>query len=196
MFRFFRFGWSRRDRQEHQDRRRQIETAGARFRDREWQAQRIRLALSSVLQRRGIGSQSIGCELSPMVRPGAPDLILAQLVILQWHDGLMRLAPQLEKELFEEIRLLDPGAVASNFFFAWKFALGNDHARGRVPASNSRAQPPQVSAVRPRPATAPSLAATARSAPKVKFDLPKSAFDRDDNDQDYDGFAATLIASR
>ena len=68
----------------------------------ERQREVIRVALNNVLRRRGIAPQSIGCEIEPMSRPGAADLMLVQLIIRKWNEGLMNDAPDLEAELFDE----------------------------------------------------------------------------------------------
>jgi hypothetical protein len=160
----------------------------------EKQADMVRYALTSVLRHRGIAAQSIDCELVPMVRRGAPDVLLTKLVILRWPEGLMRLAPLLEDELFNEIRRFDGSAVASDFIFVWKFAIDSSHATDKVEKVSAGVATPEVKNETPALVPTASVTETAAPAPAVKFDLPKSALDRDEpNDQ---GFAATMIADR
>ena len=155
------------------------------------QREMIRLALSGVLRRNGIPSQLIACEVSPLARPGSPDSVLAQLVVLKWHDGLMRYAPELQSELLKEVHLFDKAAGGSSLFFVWKFGpdCGYPHGKLPVPAfwSTATCQVEASSAIADKQTTA----VIAKTAPAVKFDLPKSKFD-DDDDKD-NGFAATQI---
>lgn len=147
-----------------------------------------RLALSSVLRRNGIPSNWVGCELASLPRPGAADLVLVQLVIVKWHDGLMRYAPELQSELLREIRLFDNGALASNLAFAWKFAPDCGYPGGRLPEPGFWAQPVDSKGVEPPVPAQPEAGVGAKATPARKFDLPRSAMDDDAGDN---GFAAT-----
>ncbi len=118
-----------------------------------------------------------------MLRHGAPDVLLTKLVILRWAEGLMRYAPLIEDEVFDEIRRFDGSAVASDFIFVWKFAIHSDQASDVVHEAQSN------SALLP----ATNVADKTAPASTVKFDLPKSALDDDDHDH---GFAATMIDDR
>ncbi len=160
----------------------------------EKQGDMVRYALTSVLRHRGIAAQSIDCELVPMARRGATDVMLTKLVILRWPEGLMRLAPLLEDELFNEIRRFDGSAVASDFIFVWKFALDPSYVSEKVEKVSAGQAAPDLKNEIPVPAPAASVAEPATPAPAAKFDLPKSALDSDEpNDH---GFAATMIADR
>jgi len=157
------------------------------------QRELIRLALNNVLRRHGIALQWIGCEFASMGRAGADDVMLVQLVILKWHDGLMRYAPDLQSELLNEIHLSDSSMAASDLLFVWKFAPDCGYIGGKLPAPEFWASTTSAQSTVQGLAAAPAIAAATPAGPAVKFDLPRSTLDDDDND---DGFAATQIVSR
>jgi hypothetical protein len=154
------------------------------------QREMIRLALSSVLGRHGIAPQWIGCEIMPMTRPGATDAMFVQLVILKWHDGFMRYAPELQTEVFNEIHLFDKTCVAADFVFVWKFAPDCGHTGGKLPDPAFWSSTPKTETAAPDLKVAPSEEALAIAAPAAKFDLPMSSLDFGDT---HSGFAATQI---
>jgi hypothetical protein len=168
----------------------------------EKQSEVIRLALNSVLRRRGIAPQSIGCELTPMSRRGAGDVMLVQLQILGWNEKLLHDASDLENELFDVISLYGRGSRAADFLFVWKFALESGKAASKLPEPEAKVAPPEAKLAEPGLAPAPTMAlpiaaasvvaAAAVAAPAVKFDLPKSARDQIDDQNDY-GFPPTVM---
>ena len=161
----------------------------------------IRLALNSVLRRRGITPQSIGCELTPLARPGGAGVTLVQLVIHGWHEALMLDASDLENELFDVICLYGRSSKASDFLFVWKFAIDKSTASNKPLEVQVKAAAPQVSSAVPAipiPAVAAAsvaaVAATAVATPAAaaKFDLPKTALDQEAEPNDY-GFPPTML---
>ncbi len=168
-----------------------VEPVGTQVKSVDKQREMIRLSLSGILRRNGIPSQLIGCEVSPISRPGSPESVLIQLVVLKWHDGLMRYAPEVQSELLKEIHLFDKTTVDSDFLFVWKFAPGCGYPHGKLPAPAFWSS--VTSPVEALPVVTEKLhtTATKQTAPAVKFNLPKSNFD-DDDDRD-SGFAATQI---
>ncbi len=153
----------------------------------------IRLALKSVLRRYGIPLHWIGCEIEPMPGSDDADKTLIQLVILQWHDALMRYAPELQNQLLNEIQFFDTTADATSFLIVWKFAPDCGYPADQVPGADFWAPaadstpPDQTQRARPVAAAAVSVAT---AVPAAKFDLPKSKFDEEDGD---DGFPATQL---
>ena len=188
MFEFLGFGRSRQAREERPKASAVVGAAAAPARNIDKSREMTRLALSSVLRRNGIPSNWIGCELASMPRPGAADLILVQLVIANWHEGLMRYAPELQNELLKEVRLFDNGALASNLAFAWKFAPGCGYPGGKLPEPGFWAVPADSKTVEPSVPVQPGVGDAAKGTPPRKFDLPRSAMDDDSGDN---GFAAT-----
>ena len=161
----------------------------------ERQREVIRVALNNVLRRRGISPQSIGCEIESMTRKGAADVMLVQLLILDWNDGLMHDAPDLEQELFEVICLFGRGTQASDLLFVWKFALEKGAAGEKAPAAAAVTTATETKDAGPALALAPKISVVPKVEPPVKFDLPRSALDEKENQND-DGFPATVIGHR
>jgi hypothetical protein len=170
-----------------------VEPVGTQPRSVDKRREMIRLALSGILRRNGISPHLIGCEVSPLVRPGSPDAVLTQLVVLKWHDGLMRYAPELQNELVKEIHLFEQTAVDSSLIIVWKFAPDCGYPHGKLPAPAFWS--PLATPTEAMPVVAEKLTtvATVQAATAAKFDLPKSKFD-DDDDRD-NGFAATQIGN-
>jgi len=169
-----------------------VETVSPEPKKSEVRLEMIRLALKSVLRRCGIPLPWIGCEIEPLARKSDSATTLIQLVILQWHDQLMRYAPELQKQLLNEIRFFDSSAEATEFLVVWKFAPDCGCPNDQLPEAGYWAPVP---APAPAPVeqglpVAPTIAAAAVAAPAVKFDLPKSKLDEDEGD---DGFPATQI---
>jgi hypothetical protein len=146
------------------------------------QREMIRLALSGVLRRHGIPSQWLGCEVNAVALHGVPDGVLIQLVIHQWHDGLMQFGPALQSELIKEIQLFDKSFSEPESLLVWKFAPGCGNPNSKLPD-------PEFWALRAEKED--TLPPADPVAPAVKFDLPKSDLD-DDADSD-NGFAPTQI---
>lgn len=156
-----------------------------RARRHEKQRERVRVALNSVLRRRGFATSSIGCDLLPLTRPGAAEVTLVQLLIRSWDERLITEALDLENELLDVICLYSHSTQTTDFLLTWKFAIEKTElSKAPEPKSGSEtvvALPPKLSAV-PSP------------APVFKFDLPKTDLDLDDDERHHEyGFPATVI---
>ncbi len=158
----------------------------------ERQSEVIRVALNNVLRRRGIAPQSIGCEIEPMSRPGAADLMLVQLIIRKWNEGLMNDAPDLEAELFDVICLFSHSTRASDLLFVWKFAIDQEVRNEPVPEPAPVAASAEVKSSPPNLVLAPRIVAVPKVESPVKFDLPRTARDDSEGRSDHD-FPATVI---
>jgi hypothetical protein len=182
-----------------------VETVSVQPKKNDIRLEMIRLALKSVLRRYGIPIPWIGCEMVPMAPSGASDVLLIQLVLLKWHDALMRYAPELQKQFLTEIQFFDNSAEAANFLIVWKFAPDCGCPHDKLPEAGvwtssaeepaAREQPvpvtPPAVALAPAVALVPAAPAPPSAVlPAAKFDLPKSKLDEDDCD---DGFPATQI---
>ena len=188
MFEFLGFGRSKPAGEDKPKASAVVAAAAAPARNIDKPREMTRMALSSVLRRNGIPSNWIGCELAAMPQPKAAELILVQLVVAHWHDGLMRYAPELQTELLKEVRLFDNGALASNLAFAWKFAPDCGYPDAKLPEPGFWALPADSKAVEPSVPVQPEVATAAKATPARRFDLPRSAMDDDAGDN---GFAAT-----
>lgn len=186
MFEFLRFG---RDKKANKSKEK-LEPVSGQDKKSEIRIEMIRLALKSVLRRYGIPIQWIGAEIVPTARSGDSGVLLIQLVVRQWHDEVMRYAPELQNQVSTEIKFFDSTADLADFQFVWKFMPDCGYTQEKIPEPGTWAiatDPTPVEAVLP---VKPAIAEPTKVAPAAKFDLPKSALD--DHDQD-DGFAPTQI---
>ena len=161
-------------------------------RDHESQREMVRVALNSVLRRRGIATSSIGCELLPLSRPSSSDVMLVQLLIRTWDERLIHEAVDLETELFDVICLYSRSTRTPDFLITWKFTVDKADA-GKVSESKSETAKPEPKSAEPVVALAPKLSAVPSPAPVFKFDLPKTDLDLDDDQRHEYGFPATVI---
>ncbi|MEI7536079.1 MAG: hypothetical protein WCJ76_02655 [Comamonadaceae bacterium] len=168
---------------------------GRRRKARHYEKQRemVRVALNSVLRRRGIATASIGCELLPLSRPGASEVILVQLLIRTWDERLIHEAVDLENELFDVICLYSRSTRNADFLINWKFAIDKADA-SKASESKSGAAKPEPKGAEPGVALPPKLSAVPSIMPAIKFDLPKTDLDLDDDERHHEyGFPATVI---
>lgn len=155
----------------------------------EKQREMIRVALNTVLRRRKISPRHIGCEVIPMTRAGAANVVLVQLTLLSWVDGVVHDASDLENELFEVICLFTRNARKADFLFLWKFAVG------RSSGSNSTDTSEKPLDGTSNLALAGKLVSVPKSEPAIKFDLPRTALDEDTPQRD-SRFPPTVIDNR
>jgi hypothetical protein len=155
----------------------------------EKQREMVRVALNSVLRRRGMATPSIGCDLLPLSRPGAAEVMLVQLLIRTWDERLITEAVDLENELLDVICLYSHSTRTTDFLVNWKFAID------KAAASKTEATRAQDSKSGAEPVVAlpPKLSAVPSPAPVFKFDLPKTDLDLDDDQRHEYGFPATVI---
>ena len=186
MFEFLRFG---RDKKANKSKEK-LEPANAQHKKSEIRVEMIRLALKSVMRRYGIPIQWIGAEIVPATHSRESGALIIQLVVRQWHDEVMRYAPELQKQLSMEIKFFDSTADLADFHFVWKFMPDCGYTHEKIPEPGT-----WVIATEPTPVAAvlsatPAVAEPPKVSSAAKFDLPKTILD--DHDQD-DGFAATQI---
>ena len=186
MFEFLRFGRDKKVNKSNE----KSEPISGQTKKAEIRIEMIRLALKSVLRRYGIPIQWIGAEIVPMSSSGDTGVMLTQLVVRQWHDEVMRFAPELQNQLSTEIQFFDSTANFAEFQFVWKFMPDCGYTNEKIPEPGSWAiatdSPPAVAALPVKSA----IAEPTTAAPAAKFELPKSKLDDVDHD---DGFAATQI---
>lgn len=178
MFKFFGFGQSKK------------------AKNLEKQREMIRVALNTVLRRRNISPRSIGCEVMPMSRQGATDVTLVQLVILSWNEELMRDAADLESELFDVICVFTRNTRKADFLFLWKFALDKNQADNKIADSKSTHAGPEPRNDLPHLTLTPRLVPVPKAEPPVKFDLPRTALDEDDDEHRDSRFPPTVVSSQ
>jgi hypothetical protein len=166
------------------------------------QMEMVRMTLHGVLKLYGIPGTWIAGEVIPVHIPGKGPALLLQLEVRHWHDALVLHAPALEAALLDGLRRFDPRADQTHYLFAWKFSPDCGCPHFHVPqadfwsTSERIVLAPIAAPVAPAvvPATIPAVvpAVTPAEALKAHFDLPMTASDRGDDDEDH-GFAPTQI---
>jgi hypothetical protein len=186
MFEFLRFG---RDKKANKAKE-TFEPVSGQPKKSEIRIEMIRLALKSVLRRYGIPIQWIGAEIVPMSSSGDSGVLLTQLVVRQWHDEVMRFAPELQNQLSTEIQFFDSTADPADFQFVWKFMPDCGYTNEKIPEPGSWAIATDSSPAESALPVKSAITEPAKDVPAAKFELPKSKLD--DVDQD-NGFAPTQI---
>lgn len=160
------------------------------------QREMIRVALNTVLRRRNISPRSIGCEVMPMCRTAEAGVTLVQLVMLSWNEALLQDASDLESELFEVICLFTRNTRKADFLFLWKFALDKSQADHRVPIASSIDPPSEPKNDALNLTVTPKLVPLPKAEPTVKFDLPRTALDDEEDEHRDSRFPATIVGSQ
>ncbi|MEI6733117.1 MAG: hypothetical protein WCK94_04060 [Comamonadaceae bacterium] len=164
-----------------------------RAKQHEKQSEMVRVALNSVLRRRGIATQSIGCDVLPLSRPGTSSVMLVHLLIRVWDERLIHESVDLENELLDVISLYSRSEGTADYLFAWKFAIEKTDA-GKTSELKSRTAKPEPKSSTAEVAPPPKLMAVPSPMPAAKFDLPKTDLDLDDDERHWEyGFPATVI---
>lgn len=79
----------------------------------------IRVVLRDTLRMNGIPIEWITCEVYELA--GRPLHCRVVLVIQHWHDGLLRYAPVLQRQLLDGLRHFDPANDHSGHVVDWEF---------------------------------------------------------------------------
>lgn len=129
----------------------------------------VRIVLRDTLRKNGIPTDWIGSQIASRTQPGQPSAHQIQLVILKWHEGLLRFAPLLEQQILQGLQQFDPQSDHSGDTVVWSFAPNCGCPYTTLPA--------------------PSYWSAA--AEKLKFDLPPSTRKFQEVDDDF----ATTVPS-
>lgn len=129
----------------------------------------IRVVLRDTLRKNGIPTDWIGSQIASRTTPGQPTVHQIQLVILKWHEGLLRFAPLLQQQILRSLQQFDPQSDHSGHTVVWSFAPNCGCPYTTLPA--------------------PSYWSAA--AEKPKFDLPPSTRKFHEVDDDF----ATTVPS-
>lgn len=178
------------------------------------QREMVRLTLHTLLKRHGLPGGSVGAELSAFSNPIEPEALLLQLVVMKWHEGFVRYAPALQKELLDGLKRFDPSATANKYVIVWRYAPNSGYPEVHLPDasywSHTEGHEAPVSAAAPlshplervsavAPLAGPSLRQP-KPMPPTHFDLadgphdhPPGNHDDDDDDDRDNGFAATQL---
>ena len=127
----------------------------------------VRVVLRDTLRMNGIPPEWVGCEVLTRKRGTDKAVLQIQVLIHQWHEGLLRYAPLIQQQLLQALQRFDPATDHSRHTVVWRFS----------PACEC----PHTSMPEPGYWTASSPVAAA-----PKLDLPPSDHDHLDH-----GFAPT-----
>lgn len=159
------------------------------------QRELVRVVLKDTLRQHGIPGAWLTCEVTALTGLARGDDILVRLVVLKWHEPLLKFLPALQQQLIVGLDRFEPSVDHSKYVVSWQFApdCGCPHAQlpdakfwtmEDIPNAVSGVAPsivdwaPQMAGKVAAKAAAPSaVAATATAslgaAPaKPKFDLP------------------------
>lgn len=82
----------------------------------------VRVVLRDTLRKNGIPTDWIGSQIASRTQPGQPTAHQIQLVILKWHEGLLRFAPLLEQQILQGLQQFDPQSAPHGHAVVWSFA--------------------------------------------------------------------------
>ncbi len=129
----------------------------------------IRVVLRDTLRKNGIPTDWIGSQIASRTQAGQATAHQIQLVILKWHEGLLRFAPLLQQQILQSLQQFDPQTDHSAHTVVWSFAPNCGCPYTTLPA--------------------PSYWST--SADKQQFDLPPTSRKFHEVDDDF----ATTVPS-
>lgn len=142
----------------------------------------IRVVLKDTLRQHGIPLDWLSCEVISIRRGVDQEELHIQLVLMKWHEHLLRYAAALQQQLLRGLDRFDPEIDHSKYVVSWRFApdCGNPfvqmpEAKFWLAATPAKAPEPLVSvldrrlaprpvkglAVKPAPAPAPTPQKTA-----------------------------------
>ena len=82
----------------------------------------IRVALRDTLRKNGIPTDWIGTQIASRTQAGQGTAHQIQLIILKWHEGLLRFAPLLQQQILQNLQQFDPQSDYSGHTVVWTFA--------------------------------------------------------------------------
>jgi hypothetical protein len=157
------------------------------------QRELVRVVLKDTLRQHGIPGAWLTCEVTALTGLARGDDILVRLVVLKWHEPLLKFLPALQQQLIVGLDRFEPSVDHSKYVVSWQFArdCGCPHTQlpdakfwtmEDIPKATEAPAPsivdwaPQLAEKVAAKAAAPSAGAAATGpgpAPaKPKFDLP------------------------
>ena len=96
----------------------------------------IRVVLRDTLRKNGIPTDWIGVQIATRPQAGQSSTHQIQLVILKWHEGLLRFAPLLQQQILQGLRQFDAQSDHSGDTLVWTFAADCGCPYTAMPAPN------------------------------------------------------------
>jgi hypothetical protein len=82
----------------------------------------LRIVLRDTLRKNGIPTDWIASQITSRTQAGLPTAHQIQLVILKWHEGLLRFAPLLQHQVLKNLHEFDPQVNPDSLSVVWSFA--------------------------------------------------------------------------
>lgn len=86
------------------------------------QRELVRVVLKDTLRRHGIPFEWLSCEVHTVVHGPDSEELHIQLVLMQWHELLMRYATALEHQLLRGLDRFEPSVDHSKYSISWRFS--------------------------------------------------------------------------
>lgn len=154
------------------------------------QRELVRVVLRETLRQHGIPGNWLTCEVTALTGQARGDDILVRLVVLKWHEPLLKFLPALQKQLIVGLDRFEPSVDHAKYVVSWQFApdCGCPHAQlpdaktwtmEDIPNAASGVAPsivdwaPHLAAKAVSPSAAAAAAPPGAAPAKPKFDLPE-----------------------
>lgn len=91
----------------------------------------VRVVLKDTLRLHGIPGNWLTCEVTALTGQARGDDILVRLVVLKWHEPLLKFLPALQKQLIVGLDRFEPSVDHAKYVVSWQFApdCGCPHAQ-------------------------------------------------------------------
>ena len=87
------------------------------------QRELVRVVLKDTMRRHGIPSEWLACEVNTVTTSSNTEELHIQLVLMQWHELLLRYAPALEIQLLRGLDRFEPAVDhAKKCTITWRFS--------------------------------------------------------------------------
>lgn len=106
----------------------------------------IRVVLKDSLRAHGIPTNWLACEVIIITRPQDRDELHIQLVILKWHEKLLRYADAFQREFLHDLDRFDPTVDHSGYIVSWRFSPDCDCPFKELPDPRTWLQSTQAQA--------------------------------------------------
>lgn len=95
------------------------------------QRELVRMVLKETLRMHGIPNSWLTAEVTALTGRARGDDILVRLIVLKWHEPLLKFLPALQQQLIHGLDRFEPSIDHSKYLVSWQFAAdcGCPHAQ-------------------------------------------------------------------
>jgi hypothetical protein len=86
------------------------------------QRELVQVVLKDTLRRHGIPFEWLTCEVQSLVGGANAEQLNIQLVLMQWHELLLRYAPAVATQLLRGLDRFEPAVDHSKYIISWRFS--------------------------------------------------------------------------